>query len=121
MDRRALGQAGERFAAAHLEHKGHEILRRNVYSAQGEIDLITRAPDGTIVFVEVRTRRGAVAASQAAASLDERKQRRMYELAVNCLAEHAPEADARIDVVTVALSAEGVLSGLTHYENAVQG
>ena len=39
MDRRALGQAGERLAAAHLEHKGHEILRRNVYSAQGEIDL----------------------------------------------------------------------------------
>lgn len=121
MDRRALGQAGERLAAAHLEHKGHEILRRNVYSAQGEIDLITRAPDGTIVFVEVRTRRGAAAADEAAASVDERKRQRMYELAANYLAEHAPEADARIDVVTVALSAEGLVSSVTHYENAVEG
>lgn len=120
IDRRALGPAGERLAAAHLEHKGHEILRRNVYSAQGEIDLITRAPDGTIAFVEVRTRRGA-AAGEAATSVDERKQRRMYELAANYLAEHAPEANARIDVVTVALSAEGAVSAMTHYENAVQG
>ena len=70
MDRRALGQAGERLAAAHLEHKGYEILRRNVYSAQGEIDLITRAPDGTIVFVEVRTRRGAAAVDEAVSNVD---------------------------------------------------
>ena len=84
---------------------GHEILRRDVYSARGEIDLITRAPDGTIIFVEVRIRLGAAAASEAATSVDERKQRRMYELATNYLAEHAPEADARIDVVAAALSA----------------
>ena len=45
----------------------------------------------------------------------------MHELAAGYLAEHAPEADARIDVVTVALTADGVVSAVTHIENAVEG
>jgi len=121
MDRQTLGRAGERLAASHLESKGYEILDRNVYTAQGELDLVARSPDGVIVFVEVRARRGRRAAAAAAASVDDRKQRRLRDLAGTYLAERAPDADARIDVITVALGSDGKLSGLTYYENAVEG
>ncbi|HJN93945.1 MAG TPA: YraN family protein [Dehalococcoidia bacterium] len=121
MDRRTLGRAGERLAAAHLKVKGNEILERNVYTARGELDLIARSPEGVIVFVEVRTRRGAHAAEEAAASVDMRKQRRLHELAATYLAEHAPHAEARIDVITVAVERDGRVADVTHYENAVDG
>lgn len=119
-DRRALGRAGEAVAAAFLESKGYLILERNLRTRHGELDLVAQAPDGTVTFVEVRTRRGAEAGA-AAASVDERKQRRVRELASEYLAERAPEADARIDVITVALRADGRRMTVEHIENAVEG
>ena len=125
MDRRELGQAGERLAADHLRAKGYRIVERNRRTATGEIDLIVTAPDGTLVFVEVRARRGAAgeltAADQAAASIDRRKQHRLWELAEEYLGERELTGDARIDVVAVALGHDGRLIEVRHYENAVQG
>lgn len=119
MKRQALGRAGERVAAAHLEAKGYRIVARNVYSAQGELDLVAHAPDGALIFVEVRTRRGREAVASAAESIDERKRARVRELAAAYLAEHAPDADARIDVVIVAVSAAGRVLEVQHLENAM--
>jgi len=119
MNRRQLGQAGERVAAAHLEAKGYRIVARNVFTAQGELDLVASAPDGTLAFVEVRTRRGEEAVSSAAESIDERKRLRVRELAAAYLAEHAPEADARIDVVLVAVSRAGRVLEVRHIEDAM--
>ena len=126
VDRRELGQAGERLAADHLCAKGYRIVERNRRTATGEIDLIVTAPDGTLVFVEVRTRRGAAtgeltAADQAAASIDRRKQQRLWDLAEEYLGERELTGDARIDVVAVALGHDGRLIEVRHYENAVQG
>ena len=56
---RALGGIGERLAERHLRRRGHRILARNWRSRRGEIDLISGLPDGTVVFTEVKTRRGA--------------------------------------------------------------
>jgi putative endonuclease len=60
--RNDLGRYGERLAAAHLQALGYEILARNQRSRFGEIDLVAReggtaSGGGTIVFVEVKTRR----------------------------------------------------------------
>ena len=117
--RRALGAAGERLAAAHLEAKGYRILARNIRSRYGELDLIARSPQGVVVIVEVRTRRGPDAAALAAASVDARKQRRVAERAAEYLAEHYPDATARIDVITVAVDGRGRVTGVEHFENAV--
>ncbi len=55
--RQRLGRWGEGVAATHLEAHGYTILARNWRCAAGEIDLVAR--DGeTLVFVEVKTRRG---------------------------------------------------------------
>ena len=55
-ERAQLGRRGEEIAAAFLERKGYTILERNYRLRQGEIDLIA-CQDGTIAFVEVKTRR----------------------------------------------------------------
>ncbi len=55
--RRALGAAGEDFAAAHLAQQGYQILARNIRCAGVELDIVARR-GRTLVFVEVKTRRG---------------------------------------------------------------
>lgn len=51
------GQRGEAIASRYLEKLGYEILSKNFRSRYGEIDLITQH-QGTIIFVEVKTRSG---------------------------------------------------------------
>ena len=65
MTTKDTGDAGEAQALAHLLGLGLALVERNYRVARGpnarggEVDLILREPDGTLVFVEVRTRRGA--------------------------------------------------------------
>ena len=55
--RKNLGDFGEQAAAAHLMKRGYALIARKWRCPAGEIDLLMR--DGpTLVFVEVRTRRG---------------------------------------------------------------
>lgn len=85
--RRDLGAFGERVAAAHLEAKGYRIRARNFRCREGEIDIV--AEDGeTLVFVEVRTRRGN-ALGTPAESVTVAKQRRLLTVARAYLQEHA--------------------------------
>ena len=116
--RRRLGAFGERLAAAHLEAKGYRIRDRNYRCREGEIDIV--AQDGeTLVFVEVRTRRGN-ALGGPAESITAAKEARLVAAAtayVQALAE--PPADQRIDVVAVQLSPGGRLLTIDHIEGAV--
>jgi putative endonuclease len=50
-----IGQFGERLAADFLVRRGYKILDRNVKTSFKELDLIA-LKDGTLVFVEVKTR-----------------------------------------------------------------
>ena len=121
MDRQALGAAAEQVAADQLLSKGYRILERNWRRRWGELDIVARAPDGTVVIVEVRSRRGPDASALAAESIGPRKQRRVAELAASYLASEHPGAEARIDVITVAFSAAGRVEHVEHIENAVEG
>jgi len=57
MSNKTLGDQGEAYAADYLRQNGYRILTRNYRTKVGEIDLI--ADDhGTLVFIEVKTRRG---------------------------------------------------------------
>ena len=66
MTAKEVGDAGEAQALAHLLGQGLILVERNYRVARGpnarggEVDLILRERDGTLVFVEVRTRRGAL-------------------------------------------------------------
>ncbi len=120
-DRKPLGDFGERVAAAHLEAKGYRIIDRKFRVVEAEIDLVARDGD-TLVFVEVRTRRGG-AAGMAALSVNAAKAKQLLR-AVDWYIEQHPEiADEpmRIDVVTVELARDGTLREVAHIENAVRG
>lgn len=54
---RKLGAFGEQFAAQWLKERGWQILAHNWSSRHGELDIIMRERDDTLVFVEVKTRR----------------------------------------------------------------
>jgi putative endonuclease len=104
--RALIGQAGEALAQRHLEARGMRILERNYRVARGrsrlggEIDLIARDVDGTLVFVEVRVRRGDMGGG-AAASVSPAKRARLVYAARTYLACLDRIPPCRFDVVAV--------------------
>jgi len=115
-----LGEFGERVAAAHLEAKGYHIRERNFRVAEGEIDIIAEC-GGTLVFVEVRTRRGG-SHGTAAESVTARKAAHLVAAAQSyAQANPGCPPDQRIDVIAVELAPDGRLLSLEHIEGAVEG
>ena len=98
----ALGRYGERVAADHLVAAGMTILARNWRCPEGELDLVLRDADGTVVFCEVKTRSGT-AFGEPSEAVGWRKARKVRALACRWLADHRPPEvrDLRFDVVSV--------------------
>ena len=103
-----IGDAGEDAALEYLLSKGLRIVARNYRTpgrGGGEIDLIMRTQDGTLVFVEVRKRKSALHGG-AAASVGSTKQRRIVFAARHYLMRLATMPPCRFDVV--AMGPEGI-------------
>lgn len=97
------GDAAEDRALSHLRGAGLKLLARNYRTpgrGGGEIDLIMRVPDGTVVFVEVRER-SSQAFGGALGSVTRSKQRRIIFAAHHYLRRHASSPPCRFDVVAV--------------------
>lgn len=103
---KALGDAAEDRALAHLEAQGLRLECRHYRLAGGpgvrgaEIDLVLRDRDGTLVFVEVRARR-SVAAGGAAASVTAAKRARIVRAARHYLMRLGTLPRCRFDVVAI--------------------
>jgi putative endonuclease len=100
------GDAGEDRALAHLQAQGLRLLERNYRTpgrGGGEIDLVMRAPDGTLVFVEVR-QRATAAFGGAAASIGATKQKRIVLAARSYLMRLRTPPPCRFDVVLIEYS-----------------
>ena len=103
---RQRGDAAEARALAHLQGRGLRLVERNYRVARGpsarggEIDLILRDRDGTLVFVEVRSRRSA-AHGGAAASVGMAKRQRLLLAARHYLARLPSPPPCRFDVVAL--------------------
>lgn len=99
MTARNIGAGGEDIAANFLIARNFHILARNYRTRFGEVDII--AKDGEhIVFVEVKTRANANFAD-AAESVTHAKRRKLRMVARQWLANRAPDAPARFDVIEV--------------------
>jgi putative endonuclease len=98
---RLAGARAEDLAASALVERGHRILHRNYTLRGGELDLVTRAPDGTVCFVEVRARRSSDFGTPAE-TISRQKRLRLVKAARHYLATKAsPDAFCRFDVVEV--------------------
>jgi Holliday junction resolvase-like predicted endonuclease len=53
--KKEVGLLGENIASLYLSKFGYKILGRNYKKKFDEIDIITRSPNGMLVFVEVKT------------------------------------------------------------------
>ncbi|MBM3131596.1 MAG: YraN family protein [Chloroflexi bacterium] len=104
--RKRLGDSGERIARVFLEKNGYRILETNYRSSIGEIDIVARDGD-TLVFVEVRTRRGGNLGTPEE-SVTEAKRAKLIDLAHTYLQEHDHPTDLwRIDMVAIEIDTNG--------------
>lgn len=105
MSRSQLGAWGERLAWLYLAARGYRLVHRGWRCGRlGEIDLILRR-GGSLVFVEVKTRRGR-AHGRPEEAVDPRKQARIVKLAAAfraSLPSGSPllRLQVRLDVVAV--------------------
>ncbi|WP_167103779.1 YraN family protein [Mycobacterium sp. DL592] len=101
LTRGQLGALGEQRAVDHLTSLGSRIVARNWRCRYGELDVIAADADGTVVFVEVKTRSGD-GFGGLAYSVTPQKVRRLRRLAGLWLAEQEQRWPAiRIDVIGV--------------------
>jgi putative endonuclease len=103
---KSRGEAAEARALAHLQQHGLRLVERNYRVARGpfarggEIDLVLRDRDGTLVFVEVRSRRSR-AQGGAAASVGAAKRQRLLLAARHYLLRLRDLPPCRFDVVAI--------------------
>ena len=116
--RKALGDAGEAHAAAHLERLGLQVVERQFRTRYGELDLIA-VGDEVLVFAEVKTR-GAGAHGSPWDSLTPAKQQQVRQTARAYLGVPGrPRRPAlRFDAIGVVLDPAGRLVRLDHLEGA---
>jgi putative endonuclease len=103
---KGLGDDAEDRALAHLLANGLKLVERNYRIARGpsrrggEIDLILRERDGTLVFVEVR-KRASAAHGGAAESVGAAKRRSLVLAAQHYLSRFGTVPPCRFDVVAI--------------------
>ena len=116
-DAKLLGRWGEKRCEKFLKGKGLKLLTRNFSCKTGEIDLVMAAPDGAIVFVEVKTRADE-SLTPAESVITSAKKVKMSRAARYFLMIHNIEdRPFRFDVVTIVLGPTGP-EQIRHYENA---
>ena len=97
------GDAAEDRALRYLQDQGLQLMQRNYRTpgrGGGEIDLVMRDRDGTLVFVEVRKRRNAQHGG-ALASITSVKQRRIVFAARHYLLKLGRVPPCRFDVIAL--------------------
>lgn len=110
------GDEAEEAALEHLQRHGLRLVQRNFKTpgrGGGEVDLIMREPDGTLVFVEVRQRASARHGG-AGASITAFKQRRIVWAARHFLLRLGSEPPCRFDVVLIEGTQEGRVNPVWH-------
>ncbi len=116
MSRHGIGGCGETLALRHYQRQGYRRLETNYRCRMGEVDIIVQAPDGTLVFAEVKTRSPSAPILPREA-VTPSKRRKLVLAAQHYLAGHGlSDPLMRFDVVEV-LRIEG-RQYVRHTENA---
>lgn len=97
----ARGDAGEERAIDFLLEKNYQLVCRKYRSKRGEIDCVMKAPDGTLVFVEVKSSFSG-AYGNPFAWITPAKQSTIVRVARQYLAEHhITSTPCRFDCIAV--------------------
>ena len=102
-ERLDLGREGETLALQRLQSLGYRCIARNYRCALGEVDLVAKDGD-TLVFVEIKTRKGG-SLEYAKSAVTERKKRQLSKVALAYMkANRCCDAKSRFDVVAIRVS-----------------
>lgn len=105
--RQELGRKGEEAAVRYLKSRGYAIVKRNWFCRFGEADIIARDPEGTLCFIEVKTRQ-SVEAGLPEEAITRSKQSR-YERIALCYMMVTDDWDdndsVRFDVIAICVTA----------------
>ncbi len=114
-----IGDVGEQAAADFLVRNGYEILKRNYTVRGGEIDIIA-SKNGTVCFVEVKTRKPSPLA-EGEQAITAVKKKRIIAAAQRYLNEVMKDCEScRFDVAVVTVS-DNVVIHLKYYVSAFDG
>ena len=114
-----LGKWGEDVAGRFLEEKGYRLLDTNYRCRWGEVDIVAQEGD-ELVFVEVRTRRGAEFGTPEE-SVTAAKARRLIATAQDYLQQNGQEeSEWRIDLIAIRLDGDRRVEDIAHLRHAVQ-
>ncbi len=104
-ERLELGDWGEELALEKIKGLGYKKIVRNYRCPLGEVDLIARDGD-TLVFLEIKTRRGNSLA-YAKEAVNARKRRQLSKVALAYMKSNdCYGVKARFDVVAVSLQGD---------------
>jgi putative endonuclease len=119
-----IGKIGEDLACKYLINKGHKIIERNHLKPWGEIDIVSRAPDKTLVFVEVKTVKTSDVDNLLVTPEDQMTKSKIIKLrrvVSTYAADHESEINEnvgwRIDLLALTITSKDCL--IKHYENVV--
>lgn len=117
-----LGARGESAACLFLERKGYKIVGRNVRYPWGELDIVAKSLDGTLVCVEVKTMSTLLDESRGLRPEDQMTSEKLekFRRTASLYAGHRHELvddtkGWRLDVI--AITKHGGAYKIRHYEN----
>ncbi len=118
--RERLARGGEQLAEAFLRLRGLRVADRNVRAGRGELDLIALEGE-TVVFVEVKLRRGHDSAAPLEA-VNWKKRLDTERAATRWLQDHGlTDRPVRFDVVGITWEADGSRIHAEHIRSAFTG
>lgn len=117
---KGTGALGEELAAQFLISRGYRVLERNFRCKGGEVDIVARdQQDKSLVFVEVKTRRG-LSYGVPQLAVTPFKQRQISKAALSWLSRnHLHDSNARFDVIAILLHTDATHS-IEHIRNAFE-
>ena len=95
-----LGKWGEDLAVAFLQGQGYTIIERDWKSGRRDIDIIAKDETGTIVFVEVKTRRNRLFGEPEEA-IDYRKMQSLQQAINHYIKFRHLNGNVRFDIISI--------------------
>lgn len=112
-----LGNFGEKQAARYLRTRNYKILQQNYRCRYGEIDIIAKDTENTLVFIEVKTR-SSEKYGRGMESVTSKKQQRLKKTSLYFLQKNKIFFEGlRFDVIDI-LKKQGKPPKILHIKNA---
>jgi putative endonuclease len=119
MNKKTVGDLGEKIAVDSLKKQGFKIIEKNYRCKNGEIDIIAEA-NKSLVFVEVRTKTNGEFGTPEE-SITANKKEKIVNSVFSYLNSHSClSRNWRIDFIGIELTHDGQVKRLNHIENAIQ-